>query len=235
MSCREFLRMMKKKGRAAYDRLDERMVASKARSGLKQYMKNKPTKWGYKLFVLADSLSGYNFAFFMYEVPYFSGTSISKRIWACGTIRPNRISFPKTTINRLPRNSPQGSIQWLREEGLLLVEWKDTQEVLMCSTFHRVYAGDTVQKRVKDNDGQWSQVHVPIPGAVLDYQQVHGGSGPARCPHWIIQSAPQDTEMAWNEAQLLLRLQKSTATIQRRQHCWMEKVQALPSEDTSHV
>ena len=45
--------------------VDERMVATKARLSIKQYMKAKPTKWGLKFFVLADS-NGYTIDFSLY-------------------------------------------------------------------------------------------------------------------------------------------------------------------------
>ena len=35
--------------------IDEHMVKSRHRSGILQYIKDKPTKWGIKLWVLADS------------------------------------------------------------------------------------------------------------------------------------------------------------------------------------
>ena len=45
--------------------VDERMVKSKARCKMIQYMKNKPTKWGFKLWVLAD-MTGYTTDFIIY-------------------------------------------------------------------------------------------------------------------------------------------------------------------------
>ena len=48
-----------------YLSIDERMVKSKARCHLVQYMKNKPCKWGFKYWVIADS-SGYTVDFDLY-------------------------------------------------------------------------------------------------------------------------------------------------------------------------
>ena len=39
--------------------VDERMVKSRHRSGIRQFNKDKPTRWGIKLWVLADSSNGY--------------------------------------------------------------------------------------------------------------------------------------------------------------------------------
>ena len=46
--------------------IDERMVRSKHRSGIRQYIRDKPVKWGIKLWVLADSMNGYTYNFDIY-------------------------------------------------------------------------------------------------------------------------------------------------------------------------
>lgn len=45
--------------------IDERMVKSKARTSFRQYIRNKPSKWGFKFWVLADP-SGYTLDFDLY-------------------------------------------------------------------------------------------------------------------------------------------------------------------------
>lgn len=46
--------------------VDERMVATKAKTGMTQYIKGKPTRRAIKLFVLADSDNGYTINFNVY-------------------------------------------------------------------------------------------------------------------------------------------------------------------------
>lgn len=59
--------------------IDERMVARKSNTGMTQYMKAKPTKWGFKLFVLADSSNGYTVDFSVYtgKTQFPSGTGLA--------------------------------------------------------------------------------------------------------------------------------------------------------------
>uniref|UniRef100_A0A671M944 PiggyBac transposable element-derived protein domain-containing protein n=1 Tax=Sinocyclocheilus anshuiensis TaxID=1608454 RepID=A0A671M944_9TELE len=170
--------------------VDERMVACKAHTGMTQYMKAKPTRWGFKLFVLADSSNGYTVDFAVYTgknnfptghgLSYDAVTSLLDRtvlgsgyhvymdnfytspkllsdlfalkFGACGTYRDNRKDY----------------------KHLVFVKWMDTQEVSVCSTIHAAYTGDTVQRRVKTQNG-WRTKSFPCPAPVTAYNQHMGG------------------------------------------------------------
>lgn len=43
--------------------IDERMVKSKGRSGIRQFIANKPVRFGFKLWCMCDSKSGYTVDF----------------------------------------------------------------------------------------------------------------------------------------------------------------------------
>jgi len=67
----EFANIIKEKCMTLYQphknvSIDERIVKSKHRSGIRQYIKNKPVKFGLKLWVLADSRNGYTVDFNIY-------------------------------------------------------------------------------------------------------------------------------------------------------------------------
>uniref|UniRef100_A0A671SK44 PiggyBac transposable element-derived protein domain-containing protein n=1 Tax=Sinocyclocheilus anshuiensis TaxID=1608454 RepID=A0A671SK44_9TELE len=182
--------------------VDERMVACKAHTGMTQYMKAKPTRWGFKLFVLADSSNGYTVDFAVYTgknnfptghgLSYDAVTSLLDRtvlgsgyhvymdnfytspkllsdlfalkFGACGTYRDNRKDCPRNAANSLIKKSVRGSIRWIRDKHLVSV----------CSTIHAAYTGDTVQRRVKTQNG-WRTKSFPCPAPVTAYNQQMGG------------------------------------------------------------
>uniref|UniRef100_A0A671QMK5 PiggyBac transposable element-derived protein 4-like n=1 Tax=Sinocyclocheilus anshuiensis TaxID=1608454 RepID=A0A671QMK5_9TELE len=115
---------------------------------------------GYKLFV--DKF---------YTSPTLFRDLLCKKFWACGPVLSTRKGFPKISVNRLSKNAPRGTMRWIRDDNLLFIEWKDSQEVQMCSTFHKAYEGDTVQRKVKD-DALRTLKEVPIPAVVLDYNRL---------------------------------------------------------------
>uniref|UniRef100_W5LUR1 PiggyBac transposable element-derived protein domain-containing protein n=1 Tax=Astyanax mexicanus TaxID=7994 RepID=W5LUR1_ASTMX len=172
----------------------------------------KSTKhgYGYKLFILVDSATGYSWNFFVYNGSSFKKTGkglgydlvtelvrnsllgtgyklyldqfytspallsdlYAKEMLACGMIPTNRLGFPRAKLNDIPANAARGTIRWTRRGELLFVKWKDTREVAICTNFHKAYNEDTINKRVKDNQGVLQKRHVPIPCAFKDYNTV---------------------------------------------------------------
>ncbi|KAK9532194.1 hypothetical protein VZT92_009592 [Zoarces viviparus] len=66
--------------------IDERMVAPKACIGLKEHMKNKPVRWGYKLFALADCSSGYTIRWIRKDSLLFVQWRDKKDVFMCSTL-----------------------------------------------------------------------------------------------------------------------------------------------------
>ena len=67
-----FLELLKHNFQAHFDlseklTIDEMMIKFKGRSSLKQYLKQKPIKRGYKVLILADTLTGYVYNFEIYS------------------------------------------------------------------------------------------------------------------------------------------------------------------------
>ena len=52
--------------------IDEAMIPFKGRLGFKQYMKDKPIKWGIKVFTLSDATNGY-----IYRLQAYTGKNLN--------------------------------------------------------------------------------------------------------------------------------------------------------------
>ncbi|XP_055061718.2 piggyBac transposable element-derived protein 4 isoform X1 [Misgurnus anguillicaudatus] len=106
---------------------------------------------------------------------------LHKDVWACGPVWTNRKGFPRTKVNSLPKDAPRGTMRWIRDHELLFVHWKDSQELQMCSTFHKAYGGDTVQRKVKRHQRSRTFVDIPIPASVLEYDRIMEAMDTSNC------------------------------------------------------
>ncbi|XP_060942279.1 piggyBac transposable element-derived protein 4-like [Limanda limanda] len=119
---------------------------------------------GYKLFV--DNF---------FTSPALFRDLLEMKVWACGTIRKNRLGVPETDVNALDSTSPLGSIRWIRRDAVLFVQWRDTKDFFMCSTVHTAHSEDTVQRRVPGTGGRRALKDIPVPPAVNDYNRSMAG------------------------------------------------------------
>ncbi|XP_031584836.1 piggyBac transposable element-derived protein 4-like isoform X1 [Oreochromis aureus] len=92
---------------------------------------------------------------------------------ACGTFRDTRIGTPKTKVNAMTKESPRGTVRWIREGALIFIKWMDTRELSVCSTMHTAFSGNTLKRMCKVG-GKRRVVEVPVPSAVKDYNSFMG-------------------------------------------------------------
>ena len=76
--------------------IDEKMVQNKwiceaSLHGFRPYMKDKPTKWGMKLWVVADAVTGYTYDFEVYTRKSRSAPSKVGLWYVCMNLRKKKL------------------------------------------------------------------------------------------------------------------------------------------------
>ncbi|XP_031419309.2 piggyBac transposable element-derived protein 4-like isoform X2 [Clupea harengus] len=95
------------------------------------------------------------------------------RIGACGTVWPDRVGFPRIAENDLSEAAARGDMRWVRDGPLLYVKWMDIRDVTMCSTIHKAYGGESMERRVRDGK-TWTKRVFPLPDPVKEYDECMG-------------------------------------------------------------
>ncbi|KAL2096839.1 hypothetical protein ACEWY4_006046 [Coilia grayii] len=135
--------------------VDKRMVATKAKTGFTQYIRNKPTKWGIKFFVLADSSNGY--------IVYFS-------VYVGKTFDSSEKGLSYDALMELVQPAVLGTGYHVYVDNFY------TSPTLFTDLSNlKIRACDTVRRKVKSRDGRYSTVEIPCPVPVVQYNKYMGG------------------------------------------------------------
>ena len=154
---------------------------------MKQYLPKKPVKRGFKVWVRAESQSGYFcervvlqlsrhiqgryhqlFCDNFFNTARLMETLLERQIYACGTARPSRRDFPDDLKHlKLSR----GDIVFRQKGSLVATVWRDKRDVVVLSTMTPAQAATTVERRQPDG----SVMEVQCPQAVATYNAHMGG------------------------------------------------------------
>ncbi|XP_037037956.1 piggyBac transposable element-derived protein 4-like [Bradysia coprophila] len=191
---------LRARSEATFQSIDECMMKCKARTSLKQFMKDKPTKRGIKGWVRADAESGY-----VYDINLYTGKScgneegtLGERVvnTLCSTIRDpdvaivmdrffssvrlhQTIKFPivgtvitnRRNLPKMPGKLSRGdSMAKCTNTGVICYKWQDTKEVTLLSNCHS-HIIETTQRKQKDG----SYKTFDCPQAINFYNKFMGG------------------------------------------------------------
>ncbi|KAH8038475.1 hypothetical protein HPB51_001648 [Rhipicephalus microplus] len=165
--------------------VDERMVKSKGRSGIRQYLKDKfsvytgrrvqPGPHGLAFDVVCDLCSSYfdqEYKVFMdnfYTSTHLFDYLLDHKTLACGTTRKDRRGFPKELKEpHWEKKAKRGDIRCIRDGNILYLQWKDRRVVNMISTIHTANKKVVAKRRVQSGN-TWTEVSVPKPLLIDEY------------------------------------------------------------------
>ncbi|XP_056449916.1 uncharacterized protein LOC130385437 [Gadus chalcogrammus] len=99
--------------------VDESMVKYKGRLAFRQYLPMKPVKWGIKVWVMAESNTGY-----------------VRGVQACGTVRAGRKDLPKNKELTKKAGLNKHQFNVAQQDDLTFCVWQDTKTVMVLSNIH---------------------------------------------------------------------------------------------------
>ena len=110
-----------------------------------------------------------------YSDPHLFLELLNKEIYACGTIRSNRIGFPKDLVlsKREESTFERGYYRWRANKGLVAAVWLDKRPVYIISTAHPPYGDNNPGKlqEVIRHKPDRTEMHIHCPPAEFYYQQ----------------------------------------------------------------
>ncbi|KAK0141086.1 PiggyBac transposable element-derived protein 4 [Merluccius polli] len=149
--------------------VDESMVKFKGRLAFRQYLPLKPTKWGIKVWVMAENSTGYvsNFQVYTGREGGSSEKGLAHRVvmdhnldlkahglYTCGTVRSNRKGIPPK-----PPAMDKRRYQVSQKDDLTFCAWQDTKVVLVLLNYHEPMAEGSVRRR-HPHRGHSASVHL---------------------------------------------------------------------------